>query len=52
VQLVLDFVETNDAETRLSVVWEGLEPEQRGALVTTLARLMAKAVDPMEDDDE
>lgn len=51
-QLVLDFVETNDCRTRLTVVWEALEPEQRAALVTILARLMARAVDPTEDDDE
>ena len=51
-QLVFEFVEADDSSTPMTDIWEALEPQQRAVVVATLARLMAKAIEPEEENDE
>ena len=43
-QLLMSFLETLPAES-VEAVWPTLDPTQKHEIVTTLARLIAKAVD-------
>lgn len=51
-QLVLSFMETDELETQLTAIWQRLDEQQRAEVVTMLARLMLRAVETVEDDDE
>lgn len=50
-QLLLPFLENEDP-VRIAAVWAALQPEEQTAVVTILARLMVKAVESKENDDE
>ncbi len=52
VQLVFEFVERGETTELPAVVWEELNPNDRVAVVTMLARLMAKALDAKEAGNE
>ena len=51
-QLVFDFVEVDDLRVGLADIWQSLNPQQRVALLTMLARLMARVVESEEVGDE
>ena len=47
-QLLMSFLETLPGES-VDPVWPTLDPGQKDEIVTALARLIAKAVDPEQD---
>lgn len=52
VQLVFEFVEVDDPKVALASVWQTLDPQQRADLLMILARLMARAIEPKEVNDD
>ncbi len=51
-QLVFEFVKKDETTELPAAVWEELNPNDRVAVVATLARLMAKALDAKEAENE